>query len=75
MKYADLQMHSYSIDNIVMYVWLKIRFGLVIGIINHLQVVTTINYYIIAALHNLQSLHNNLQSICTSLHRFITQEL
>jgi hypothetical protein len=24
------------------------------------QVVTTINYYIIAALHNLQSLHTNL---------------
>jgi hypothetical protein len=36
------------------------RFGLVIGFINNLQVVTTINYYTIAALHNVQSLHTNL---------------
>jgi hypothetical protein len=35
--------------------WLRRGFGLVIGFINNLQVVTTINYYIIVALHNLQS--------------------
>jgi hypothetical protein len=28
--------------------------------INNLQVITTINYYTIADLHNLQSLHTNL---------------
>jgi hypothetical protein len=38
-------------------------FGLVIGFINNLQVVTTINYYTIAALHNIQSLHTNLLSL------------
>jgi hypothetical protein len=43
--------------------WLKTGFGLVIGFISHLQVVTTINYYTIAALHNLQSLHNILFSL------------
>jgi hypothetical protein len=37
----------------------KTGLGLVIGFIDHLQVVTTINYYTIAALHNLQSLHTN----------------
>jgi hypothetical protein len=37
--------------------------GLVIGFIDHLQVVTTIYYYIISALHNLQSLHINLFSL------------
>jgi hypothetical protein len=31
--------------------------GLVIGFSKHLQVVTTVNYYTVAALHNLQSLH------------------
>jgi hypothetical protein len=36
---------------------------LVIGFINNPQVVTTINYYTIAALHNLQSLHTNLFSL------------
>jgi hypothetical protein len=36
---------------------------LIIGSINHLQVETTINYYTIAALHNLQSLHTNLFSL------------
>jgi hypothetical protein len=36
---------------------------LVIGFINHLQVVTTNNYYTIVALHNLQSLHTNLLSL------------
>jgi hypothetical protein len=55
-------------------VWvIKDGFGLVIGFINHFQVITTINYYTIAALHNLQSLHTNLFSPnCTSLHGFIT---
>jgi hypothetical protein len=38
-------------------------FWLVIGFINNLQVVTTINYYTIAALHNLQSLHTNIFSL------------
>jgi hypothetical protein len=41
----------------------KELFGLVIGFINHLLVVTTINYYTIAALHNLQSLHINIFSL------------
>jgi hypothetical protein len=40
--------------------WLKMGFRLVIGFIDHLQVVTTINYNTIADLHNLQSLHTNL---------------
>jgi hypothetical protein len=39
------------------------RFGLVIGFNNKLHVVTTDNYYIIADLHNLQSLHINLLSL------------
>jgi hypothetical protein len=43
--------------------WLKTGFGLVIGFINHLQVVTTINYYTISDLHNVQSLHANLFSL------------
>jgi hypothetical protein len=43
--------------------WLKKGFGLLIGFINTLQVITTINYYTIAALHNLQSLHTNLFSL------------
>jgi hypothetical protein len=34
--------------------WLKTGFGLVSGFIDHLQVVTPINYYPIADLHNLQ---------------------
>jgi hypothetical protein len=38
-------------------------FGLVIGFINNLQVVTTDNYYSIADLHNLESLHTNLFSL------------
>jgi hypothetical protein len=33
----------------------KTRFGLVIGFIDHLQDVSTINYYTLAALHNLHS--------------------
>jgi hypothetical protein len=33
---------------------------IVVGFSNHLQVVTTNNYYTIADLHNLQSLHNNI---------------
>jgi hypothetical protein len=43
--------------------WLKTGFGLVIAVINHLQVITTINYYATADLHNLQSLHTNLFSL------------
>jgi hypothetical protein len=42
---------------------LKTGFGLVIGFVSNLQVITTINYYTIAALHNLQSLHTNLCSL------------
>jgi hypothetical protein len=40
--------------------WLRRGFGLVIGFINNLQVVTTINYTTTASLHNLQSLHANI---------------
>jgi hypothetical protein len=43
--------------------WLKTGFGLVIGFIDHLQVVTTISSYIITNLHNLQWLHTNLLSL------------
>jgi hypothetical protein len=39
---------------------LKMGFELVIGFINHFKVVTAINYYTIAALQSLQSLHTNL---------------
>jgi hypothetical protein len=35
----------------------------VIGFTNNLQVLTTINCYTVAALHNLQSLHTNLFSL------------
>jgi hypothetical protein len=48
-----------------MYGWLKTGFGLVIEFIKNLQVVTTINYYTIAALHNLPSVHTNLFSLST----------
>jgi hypothetical protein len=41
----------------------KTGFGFVVGFIIHLQVVTTNNYYSVAALHNLQSLHTILFSI------------
>jgi hypothetical protein len=43
--------------------WLETTFGLVIGFINHLQVVTTITYNTVTHLHNLQSLHANLLSL------------
>jgi hypothetical protein len=39
------------------------EFGLVIGFINNLQVVTTYNSYTVADLHYLQSLHTNLLSL------------
>jgi hypothetical protein len=39
------------------------RFGLLIGFINNLQGVTTINYNTVAGLHNLQSLHTDLFSL------------
>jgi hypothetical protein len=42
---------------------LRRGFGLVIRFINNLQMLTTMNYYTIAALHNLQSLHTNLFSL------------
>jgi hypothetical protein len=45
------------------YQWLKTGFGLVVGFTNHLQVVTTIIYYTIADLHNLQSFHINFLSL------------
>jgi hypothetical protein len=45
------------------YYWLKTGCGLVIGFVNHLQVVTTNNYYTIAYVHNLQSLHTNILSL------------
>jgi hypothetical protein len=41
-------------------------FGLVIGFFN-LQVVITINYYTIATLHDVQSLHNNLFSLAAQV--------
>jgi hypothetical protein len=46
MYFQDSYYHVYG--------WLKMGFGLVIGFINNLQVITTINYYTVAALHNLQ---------------------
>jgi hypothetical protein len=45
------------------YQWLKTGFGLVIEFINNLRVVITNNYYTIADLHNLESLHTNLLSL------------
>jgi hypothetical protein len=42
---------------------LRRGFGLVIGFIGYLQVVTTNNYNTSADLHNLQSLHTNLLSL------------
>jgi hypothetical protein len=41
----------------------KSGFGFLIGFIGYLQVVSTINYYNSAALHNVQSLHTNLLSL------------
>jgi hypothetical protein len=43
--------------------WLETGLGLVTGFINNLQVVTIINYYTIAASHNLQLRHTNLFSL------------
>jgi hypothetical protein len=43
--------------------WLRSEFGLLIGFVNNLQVVTTNNYNTIADLQNLQSLHTNLFSL------------
>jgi hypothetical protein len=42
---------------------LRRGFGLVIGFINNLQVVTTIKCYTIAALHNVKLFHTNLFSL------------
>jgi hypothetical protein len=44
-------------------------FGSVIGFINHLQALTTNNNYIIADLHNLQSLNTNLLSLFPQRYR------
>jgi hypothetical protein len=43
--------------------WPRHGCGLVIRFINNLQVVTTNNYYTLADLHNLRSLHTNLFSL------------
>jgi hypothetical protein len=43
--------------------WLKTQFWLVIEFINNLQVVSTINYYTIATLHNIQFLHTHAFSL------------
>jgi hypothetical protein len=42
---------------------LKTPFRLLIGFINHLEVVTTVNYNTVTDLHNLHSLHFNLFSL------------
>jgi hypothetical protein len=52
---------SYSYCNV--FALLETPFGLVIGFIKNILVVTTISYYTIARLHNLQSLHSNLLSL------------
>jgi hypothetical protein len=44
-------------------VFVRPGFGLVIEFINNLQVIITNNYYTLADLHNLQSLHTNLLSL------------
>jgi hypothetical protein len=54
---------------------------MVIGFIDNLQAVTINNYYTIADLHNLQSLHTNILSVFPLVftispgNGFITQEL
>jgi hypothetical protein len=53
---------KYSAAYCDVYQWLKPEFGLVTGFINHLQVVTTNNYYTAADLHNLP-LQTNLLSL------------
>jgi hypothetical protein len=52
-------------------------FGLVIGLINRLQLVTTINYNTVPDLHNLQSLHYNLLSLFSLVFtiRFLATDL
>jgi hypothetical protein len=49
------------------------HFGLLIGFINHIQVVTTVNYNIVTDLHNLHSLHASLFSLSAIV--FITHSL
>jgi hypothetical protein len=56
-----LRTQIFWVIKVLSLVWVtKDGFGLVIGFINNL---TTINYYTIADLHNLQSLHANLFSL------------
>jgi hypothetical protein len=56
-------------------------FGLVIGFIDHVQVVTTINYNTVPYLHNLNrstpifSVYSHLSSLSVSWQRISTQEL
>jgi hypothetical protein len=46
---------------------METQFGLVIGFINNLQVVTTITYYTVTYLQNLHSLHANLFSLSVTV--------
>jgi hypothetical protein len=57
------------------YQWRKTGFGLVVGFINHLQVVTTNNYYAVTDFHTLKHSTLSLQSICTGVHEYTAQEL
>jgi hypothetical protein len=52
-------------------------FELVIGFINHLQVVATNNCYTIADLHNLRSLHTNVLRVLSLVFtiRFLATDL
>jgi hypothetical protein len=43
--------------------WLRSGFGLLLEFINNIQAVTAIDYYTIAASHNVQTLHTNLFSL------------
>jgi hypothetical protein len=54
-----MQLYTYG----YVYQWLKRAFELVIGFINIVQVVTTINYYTTVALESLQSLHTNILNL------------
>jgi hypothetical protein len=62
-QFLNAWTNLYEIWYCHVYQWLETGFGLVIGFINNLQVVTTINYNTIADLLNLQSLHTNFFSL------------